>query len=142
MRPFYKNLVLWLVISFVLILLFNIFNQPHKSSQEINYSEFLTLLAQDKVIEVTIKGNNIFLIDTNGERFNTYVPEDPELVKTIREKGIKIIAQPEEDAPWMTILISWFPMFLLIAVWIFFMRQVQGGGGKAMSFGKSKARLL
>ncbi|MBW1679508.1 MAG: ATP-dependent zinc metalloprotease FtsH [Deltaproteobacteria bacterium] len=143
MRPIYKNLVLWLVISFVLILFFNIFNQPHKSSREISYSEFLTLLAQDKVIEVTIKGNNIFVIDTNGERFNTYVPEDPELVKTIREKGIKIIAKPEGDAPWyMTVLISWFPMFLLIAVWIFFMRQVQGGGGKAMSFGKSKARLL
>jgi len=143
LRPIYKNLVLWLVISFVLILFFNIFNQPHKSSREISYSEFLTLLAQDKVIEVTIKGNNIFVIDTNGERFNTYVPEDPELVKTIREKGIKIIAKPEGDAPWyMTVLISWFPMFLLIAVWIFFMRQVQGGGGKAMSFGKSKARLL
>jgi len=89
LRPIYKNLVLWLVISFVLILLFNIFNQPHKSSQEISYSEFLTLLAQDKVIEVTIKGNNIFVIDTNGERFNTYVPEDPELVKTMRnQKGM------------------------------------------------------
>ncbi len=142
MRPFYKNLVLWLTISLIFILLFNIFNQPHKPSQEINYSQFLTLLEQDKVVEVTIKGNNIFGLDTNGERFRTYVPEDPELIKIIREKGINITVKPEEDNPWyVTILISWFPMLLLIAVWIFFMRQVQTGG-KAMSFGKSRARLL
>ena len=142
LRPFYKNLVLWLVISLIFILLFNIFNQPQKPSQKINYSQFLTLLEQDKVIEVTIKGNNIFGINTNGEKFKTYTPKDPDLIKIIRGKGIKITAKPEQETPWyMTILISWFPMLLLIGVWIFFMRQVQTGG-KAMSFGKSKARLL
>ena len=142
MRPFYKNLVLWLVISLFFILLFNLFNQPHKASQEMDYSQFLSLLDQDKILEVTIKGNNISGLNTSGERFKTYAPEDPELIKIIRAKGIKIIAKPAEDNPWyMTILISWFPMLLLIGVWIFFMRQVQSGG-KAMSFGKSKARLL
>ena len=115
MRPFYKNLVLWLVISLFFILLFNLFNQPHKASQEINYSQFLSLLEQDKILEVTIKGNSISGLDTSGERFKTYAPEDPELIKIIREKGIKIIAKPAEDNPWyMTILISWFPMLLLI----------------------------
>ncbi|MFH0813683.1 MAG: ATP-dependent zinc metalloprotease FtsH [Pseudomonadota bacterium] len=142
MRSFYKNLTIWLVICLFFILLFNILNQPHKAAQEVTYSEFLTLLDQDKVIEVTIKGRNILGLTNDGEKFKTYAPEDPELIKTLRKNKIKISAKPEEDAPWyMTILISWFPMLLLIAVWIFFMRQVQSGG-KAMSFGKSKAKLL
>ncbi|MCD6352934.1 MAG: ATP-dependent zinc metalloprotease FtsH [Proteobacteria bacterium] len=142
MNPFYRNLILWLVIILFFVVFFNVFNQPRQSVHEVNYSEFLTLLDQDKIIELTIKGNNFFGINTDGEKFKTYVPEDPELIKEIRQKGIKIIVRPDEDAPWyMTILVSWFPMFLLIAVWIFFMRQVQTGG-KAMSFGKSKAKLL
>jgi len=142
LNPFYRNLILWLVIILFFVVFFNVFNQPRQSVHEVNYSEFLTLLDQDKIIELTIKGNNFFGINTDGEKFKTYVPEDPELIKEIRQKGIKIIVRPDEDAPWyMTILVSWFPMFLLIAVWIFFMRQVQTGG-KAMSFGKSKAKLL
>ena len=142
MNPLYKNLILWLIIILFFVVFFNIFNQPHQPVNEVNYSEFIALLDQDKVIEVTIKGNNFFGVNTDGEKFKTYVPEDPELIKEIRQKGIKIIVRPDEDTPWyMTILVSWFPMFLLIAVWIFFMRQVQTGG-KAMSFGKSKARLL
>ncbi|MBN2466628.1 MAG: ATP-dependent zinc metalloprotease FtsH [Deltaproteobacteria bacterium] len=142
MSPFYKNLVLWLVIILFFVLFFNLFSQPQKTANELNYSEFLTLLEQDKVVEVTIKGNDVLGMTTDGEKFKTYAPDDPELIKGVRQKGIRITAKPVEDTPWyMTVLVSWFPMFLLIAVWIFFMRQVQTGG-KAMSFGKSKARLL
>jgi cell division protease FtsH len=133
---------IWLVVCLFFIFLFHMLNEPHKSSKEVTYSDFLTLLDQDKVVEVTIKGRNILGLTSDGERFKTYAPEDPELMKTIRKNKIKIMAKPEEETPWyMTILISWFPMLLLIAVWVFFMRQVQSGG-KAMSFGKSKARLL
>jgi cell division protease FtsH len=139
---FYKNLVLWLVICMIFVLLFNILNQPQRTTQEITYSQFLAFLDQGKVVEVVIKGRNILGSNTTGEKFKTFVPEDPDLIKMIREKGIKIVAKPEEESSWyMTILISWFPMLLLIGVWIFFMRQVQTGG-KAMAFGKSKAKLL
>ena len=90
-----------------------------------------------------IQGHNIQGKYKNGERFRTFAPNDPELVKSLRDKKVKIAAKPEEDSPWyMVLLLNWFPMLLLIGVWIFFMRQMQVGGGKAMSFGKSRAKLL
>jgi cell division protease FtsH len=142
-NTFYKNLTLWLVISLLMILLFNIFNKPREAQDKIVYSDFLYSVEKGEVIEVDIQGRNIQGKYANGHEFKTYAPEDPELVKILRDKGVKISAKPEEDNPWyMTILISWFPMLLLIAVWIFFMRQMQSGGGKALSFGKSRARLL
>ena len=95
------------------------------------------------VQEVVIQGHNIQGKYKNGERFRTFAPNDPELVKSLREKRVKIAAKPEEDSPWyMVLLLNWFPMLLLIGVWVFFMRQMQVGGGKAMSFGKSRAKLL
>ena len=89
------------------------------------------------------KGRLLYGNYVDGRGYKTYVPNDPDLIRTLRDSGIKIEAKPADDSPWyMTILISWFPMILLIAVWIFFMRQMQAGGGKAMAFGKSRAKLL
>ncbi|MEE9122097.1 MAG: ATP-dependent zinc metalloprotease FtsH [Syntrophobacteria bacterium] len=143
MSPFYKNLALWLVISLMVILLFNMFNHPGQSKQETSYSEFIAAVSDGEVNQVTIQGNNIYGKYKDGISFRTFVPNDPDLIRVLRDKGVQITAKAVEESPWfMTILISWFPMLLLIAVWIFFMRQMQAGGGKAMSFGKSRARLV
>jgi cell division protease FtsH len=143
LNPFYKNLALWLVISLMVILLFNMFNQPQQSKEEATYSQFMEAVEKGEISQVTIQGNNIHGTYVDGQSFRTFAPNDPDLIQMLREKGINIEAKPQEESPWyMTILISWFPMLLLIAVWIFFMRQMQVGGGKAMSFGKSRARLI
>jgi cell division protease FtsH len=143
LSPFYKNLALWLVISLMVILLFNMFNHPGQSKQETSYSEFIAAVSDGEVNQVTIQGNDIFGKYKDGTSFRTFVPNDPDLIRVLRDKGVQITAKAVEESPWfMTILISWFPMLLLIAVWIFFMRQMQAGGGKAMSFGKSRARLV
>ncbi|NVM22927.1 MAG: ATP-dependent metallopeptidase FtsH/Yme1/Tma family protein [Desulfobacterales bacterium] len=143
MNPFYKNLALWLVISLVMILLFNLFNQSRVQDREISYTQFMAQVENGDVAGVVIQGQQISGADTNGVRFKTFAPEDAELIKILRTQGVTIKAKPPAESPWyMTILVSWFPMILLIAVWIFFMRQMQGGGGKALSFGKSRARLL
>jgi cell division protease FtsH len=143
LSPFYKNLALWLVISLMVILLFNMFNHPGQSKRETSYSEFISAVSDGEVNQVTIQGNDVYGKYKDGTSFRTFVPNDPNLIQELREKGVQISAKPVEESPWfMTILISWFPMLLLIAVWIFFMRQMQAGGGKAMSFGKSRARLI
>jgi len=143
LSPFYKNLALWLVISLMVILLFNMFHQPQQASHEINYSQFMTSVEKREVTQVTIQGNNLAGVYVDGKPFRTFAPRDSDLIRTLREHGVEIQVKPEEESPWyMTILISWFPMLLLVGVWIFFMRQMQMGGGKAMSFGKSRARLL
>lgn len=143
MNPFYKNMALWLVIALVMVLLFNLFNQPKAARQKILFSEFRLAVERGDVREVTIQGNNIYGKFNNGKEFKTYSLEDPDLVKDLMAKQVTIDVKPDEQSSWwMQIIISWFPMLLLIGVWIFFMRQVQIGGGKAMSFGKSRARLL
>ena len=143
MNPFYKNLGLWLLISLTMILVFNLFNQPKSKIEKVDYSDFRSSLESGSLKEVIIQGRNISGKYTNDKEFKSYAPDDPDLVRALREKGVKLSAKPEDQSPWyMTILISWFPMIILIAVWIFFMRQVQVGGGKAMSFGKSRAKLL
>ncbi len=143
MSPFYKNLALWLVISLMVILLFNMFHQPQQTSHQINYSQFMTSVEKGEVSQVTIQGDNISGVYADGKPFRTFAPRDADLIRTLREHGVEIQVKPQEESPWyMTILISWFPMLLLVGVWIFFMRQMQMGGGKAMSFGKSRARLL
>ena len=101
------------------------------------------MVEEERVAEVVIQGQELFATDTNRNRFKIYAPQDPELINFLRTKGVVINAKPPAESPWyMSVLISWFPMILLIGVWIFFMRQMQSGGGKAMSFGKSRARLL
>jgi len=125
-----------------MIMVFNVFNAPQTAKNEISFSNFIDMVDSGQISEVTIQGRNIS--GTNGSTaFKTYTPEDPTLIKLLRDKGIRISAKPEDESPlWQSILISWFPMLLLIGVWVFFMRQMQGGGGKAMSFGKSRAKLL
>jgi cell division protease FtsH len=142
-NPFYKNLALWLVITLMMIMLYNLFNQPHLSETTLSYSEFLAMVENDQVAEVLIQGQELLVKDTNRTRYKVYAPQDNELIPTLRRKGVAIAAKPPAESPWyMSVLVSWFPMIVLIGVWIFFMRQMQSGGGKAMSFGKSRARLL
>ncbi len=141
MNPFYKNLALWLVISLMMVMLFQIFKQPDKSSASVGYSDFLSMVESGSVSSVTIQGDNISGMSAQGP-FKTYAPKDPEMIGLLRSKGVKISVKPQEDSSWFQVLLSWVPMLLLIGVWIFFMRQMQAGGGKAMSFGKSRAKLM
>lgn len=141
MTPFYKNIALWLVICLMVIMLFQVFKQPERGSASLSYSEFLSMVERGNVAQVTIQGENLSGISTQGP-FRTYAPRDPELIKLLRSKDVKITAKPEEDSNWVQVFLSWVPMLLLIGVWVFFMRQMQVGGGKALSFGKSKARLM
>ena len=142
-NPFYRNIALWLIITLMMIVLYQLFNKPQVTQENIGFSEFLSDVERGAILEVLIQGDNYIrgrYID--GRVFKTYAPRDPDLIRTLRTKDVMITAKPEGDAPWyFTILISWFPMLLLIGVWVIFMRQMQAGG-KAMSFGKSKAKVL
>ncbi len=144
MNPFYKNMAVWLVIALVFILLFNLFNQQAVTRQQkIMFSDFKLAVEQGEVRQVTVSGDNIHGTFVNDTKFVTQSINDYDLVKELIEKGVSVdIKSDEQSSWWMQIFISWFPMLLLVGVWIFFMRQVSGGGGKAMSFGKSKAKLL
>ena len=144
MNQFTRNLMLWGVISLAMVIVFNLFSQPQHSSQpSVTYSEFLRQAAKGEVSEVVIQGNTLTGKTTDGKSFQIYVPNDPGLVDKLIAEKVEVRAEPVEDSPWyMTLLVSWFPMLLLIGVWIFFMRQMQGGAGRAMSFGRSRARML
>jgi cell division protease FtsH len=142
-NQFSRNIALWLVLGLMFLLLFNLLNKQQSKPPEIPFSDFFAAIDKGEVEEVTIQGQNVRGKFHSGERFKTYVPEDPELVPLLRSKDVKIMAKPEEGDPWYVVaFIQWFPVLLLIGVWIFFMRQMQVGGGKAMSFGKSRAKLL
>ena len=143
MNQFYKNLALWLVIGIVLIALFNIFNKPIVVQSEVIFSDFMDQVEQGQVNEVMIRGDNLTGKYMDGQSFETTAPpKDPDLIKALRAKNVRIVVVAPEQTSWyMSILISWFPMLLLLGIWIFFMRQMQAGGGKALSFGKSRARL-
>ena len=135
---------MWVVIVFLTIGLYNMFKNPQGSintKNNIIFSEFLTEVDEGRVVKVEIKGNNIRGVLSDGTVFNTYSPDDPNLIEKLSNKGVSISAVPiEEKMPSILgVLLSWFPMLLLIAVWIFFMRQMQGGKGGAMGFGRSKA---
>ncbi len=147
MNDMAKNIVLWVVIAVVLISVFNNFGPPQAPARTLSYSEFIEEVRAGVIREVEIKGRNIRVTTQAGEKFMTYSPGDPGLVGDLLDNRVTIQARPqEEQGVFMQIFISWFPMILLIAVWIFFMRQMQGGGGGggrgAMSFGRSKARML
>ncbi len=141
-----KNLMMWGVIVLLVAGLFQVFQNPKNSvaSDKIPFSEFLKNIDDGRVVQVEIIGNNIEGILSDGTVFNTYSPNDPNLVEKLTSKGVSITASPVEDKmpSLLGILLSWFPMLLLIGVWIFFMRQMQGGKGGAMGFGRSKAKLL
>ena len=142
----YKNLLMWGVIILLVLGLANLFQNPKTTvtSNKVPFSEFLKNVDDGRVVEVEIKGNDISGILADGTAFNTYAPNDPNLVEKLSSKGVNITATPQEDKmpSLLGILLSWFPMLLLIGVWIFFMRQMQGGRGGAMGFGRSKAKLL
>jgi cell division protease FtsH len=143
LSPIIRNLVFWGIIFIIMILLFNLFlSKPHQTVLDKNYSDFISAIQNNQVIEVEARGRDLSWRDKEGKRFKTYAPEDPEMIKILREKGVIINAKKESDTSLFQILISWAPMILLIGVWLFFMRQVQVGGGKALSFGKSKAKVL
>lgn len=140
-----KNIILWVVIAIVLMSVFNNFGPPQAPSQQVTYSQFLNDVRQGAVTNVVIEGRTIQGERTSGEKFMTYSPGDDNLVDDLINHNVQITARPaQQQGLLMQIFISWFPMLLLIAVWIFFMRQMQGGGSGrgAMSFGRSKARLL
>ncbi len=145
MNDIAKNILLWLVIAFVLMSVFTSFGPQRADKVPLTYSQFIEDVKQKRVKEVRIEGNQVSGVMHSGEIFRTYAPEDPGLIADLLNNGVAINAQPpEKQGVLMQIFISWFPMLLLIGVWIFFMRQMQGGGGGkgAMSFGKSKARML
>ena len=143
MNALQKNIALWLVVSLVFVLLYHLFNQPKSTQENIIYSDFVGFAEKGQVTEVTIQGEGITGKLEGGKNFKTYAPKDAGITTLLKEKGVRIAVKPADDTPWyMNILVSWFPMLLLIGVWIFFMRQMQAGGGKAMAFGKSKARLI
>lgn len=140
-----KNLVLWLVVAVVFLSIFQSFGSNESNSRKIDYSTFLAEVNQDQIREAEIQGREIHVTKKNSNKYITYIPmNDPKLLDSLLTKNVKVVGAPPEETSFLaTIFISWFPMLLLIGVWIFFMRQMQGGGGKgAMSFGKSKARML
>ena len=143
MNSFSKNLFLWATISLIMVVLFNLFNQPQVPQLKLTYTEMLAKVKQGEVLAVKIQGRKISGLLVNEQRFTTYAPDDPSLINLLINNNVQVDAQPEEDAPWyVTVFVSWFPMLLLIGVWIFFMRQMQGGGGKALSFGRSRAKMI
>jgi len=143
LRSFYRNLTLWLLIALVMIFLFNFINTSHPKGDEISYSTFLNLVEKHQVKSITIKGNEIHGILKNQKKFHTYAPQDNQLITELRKAGVNIKVKPQENNPWyLSLLASWVPMLLLIGVWIFFMRQMQAGSGRAFSFGRSRARMI
>ena len=146
MKNISKNVVLWIIIGLLVIVLFNLFQGTSntKNTSKISFSDFMAATESGNVSEVNINGNSVTGFLNDGRSFNTYAPNYPNLVDKLNEAGVKITAEPSDKSmhPLLSVLLSWFPMLLLIGVWIFFMRQMQSGGGKAMGFGKSKAKLL
>ncbi|MDX2224791.1 MAG: ATP-dependent zinc metalloprotease FtsH [Rhodospirillaceae bacterium] len=141
-----RNLMLWVIILVCVVALFNLFQgaAPRNTARELAFSEFRGAVERNEVQEVTIQGNNILGQLKSGGEFRSYAPDDPSLVPTLLSNGVVVKAAPatsNEFSIW-SVLISWFPMLLIVGVWIFFMRQMQSGGGKAMGFGKSRAKLL
>ncbi len=143
MNQLSRNLALWLLLILMVLLLVNVFTKQPPRDQEIIFSDFLTAVEKGEINEVTIQGQDIHGKRASGESFRTFAPAYPELITDLRGKGVKIDARREDPEPfWYVLLVNWFPMILLIGLWVFFMRQMQVGGGKAMSFGKSRAKLL
>ncbi|NTV93920.1 MAG: ATP-dependent zinc metalloprotease FtsH [Thiobacillus sp.] len=144
MNNLFKNVAIWLVIALVLMTVFNQFGARQAIQSQVDYSQFIDEVKGGQVAKVTIDGRVLRGVRSDGARFTTYAPSDPWLVSDLLKAGVVIEAKPDEEPSMlMSIFVSWFPMLLLIGVWIFFMRQMQGGGkGGAFSFGKSRARML
>ena len=139
-----KNILFWVVVGLFMILLFNLFSVPHHEPEEdVIFSEFMTKLDKGEVERVIIKASHISAVLKDKTRIRTYSVEYPELVQVLRDKGVQIEAKPPDESPWyITFLVTWGPFVLFLGLWFFLMRQMQMGGNKALSFGKSRARLL
>ncbi|MBI2199037.1 MAG: ATP-dependent metallopeptidase FtsH/Yme1/Tma family protein [Candidatus Rokubacteria bacterium] len=143
MNPFYKNLALWMVIGLIVILLFNLFQAKESPRDEVVFSDFLKKVETGEVREVILRGNAVTGKLASGEAFRTTTADYPDLIKTLKDRGVRISVKAMDGAPgYFAIFLQWVPMLLFIGVWIFFMRQMQGGGAKALSFGKARARLI
>ena len=141
-----RNFALWVIIVLLLLALFTLFQNPSQraASQDISFSQLLNEVEQGRVRDVLIQGPEIHGTFSNGQSFQTYAPNDPSLIQRLYGKGVAITARPQGDSvPWfVSLLVSWLPFIALIGVWIFLSRQMQGAGGKALGFGKSRAKLL
>ena len=141
-----RNFALWVIIVLLLLALFTLFQNPGQrtTAQDISFSQLLSEVDQGRVRDVVIQGPEIHGTFANGTSFQTYAPNDPGLVQKLYAKGVSITARPQQDnVPWfVSLLVSWLPFIALIGVWIFLSRQMQGAGGKALGFGKSRAKLL
>ncbi len=144
MNPRAKSLVLWVVVGLFMVLLFNLVNAPSRpGDEELIFSDFVSKTERGEVAEVTVRERSLSGVLKDGTRFKTYTVDDPDLIKILRKQGVRIISQPPQEPPWyITFLMTWGPFILFIGLWIFFMRQMQMGGNKALSFGKSRAHLL
>ncbi|MCG8693511.1 MAG: ATP-dependent metallopeptidase FtsH/Yme1/Tma family protein, partial [Minwuiales bacterium] len=132
MNLFGKNLALWIIIALLVVALFNLFQSPSMRgpNNELAYTDFMAQVKAGQVSDVTIQGQNITGHTQDGRAFTVYAPMDPDMISQLRDQGVRIKASPaDEGNPLFSIFVSWFPMLLLIAVWIFFMRQMQSGGG-------------
>ncbi len=139
----YKSLIIWLVIGIMMIALFNLLNVPKKGEEELIFSDFMIKLEAGEVEDVTIKGSIINGQLKDGKKFRTFSAEYPDLVSSLRDQNVKITVKPEEQNPWYwNLFFSWGPIIFLVVIWVFFMRQMQTGGNKALSFGKAKAKLI
>ena len=139
-----KNLLFWVVVGLFMILLFNLFSVPtHAPEEEVIFSDFMAQLDKGEITKVIIKSNHISGILKDGSRIRTYSAEYPDFVKVLRERNVQIEAKPPDESPWyLTFLLTYGPFILFIGLWFFLMRQMQIGGNKALSFGKSRARML
>ncbi|MFB0565974.1 MAG: ATP-dependent zinc metalloprotease FtsH [Candidatus Aminicenantaceae bacterium] len=139
----YKNILFWVAAGIIIILLWSLLQSPNASKREVNFSQFLTEVEENRVQEVTISGNRIKGKYTDGTAFNTVSPSQfDDLVKILREHQVAIEVKDTSRSPWFSYLFTWFPIILLVLFWVFFMRQMQAGGNKALSFGKSRAKLF
>jgi cell division protease FtsH len=146
MSNFGRNLALWVIIAVLLVVLFDLF-QPgtgQHGAQQMAYSDFVSEMNNGHIRNVQIAGHTVTGSLTDGHAFQTYTPEDPTLAQRLTDKGVTVVAKPEDDGGNILLrgLLNWLPMLVLVAVWVFFMRQMQAGGGRAMGFGKSRARML
>ena len=144
MNNMFKNLAVWLVIGLVLMTVFNQFNSRQVATGSVEYSQFIEEVKSGRISKVVMEGRTLKATTSEGKRITSYAPPDLWLVSDLLKSGVKVEAKPEEEPSFlMNLFVSWFPMLLLIGVWVFFMRQMQGGGkGGAFSFGKSKARMM
>ncbi len=143
MTSLYKNLGIWVLIGLVLFILFNLVNTSPYNAAQVSYSDFLAQVKAHKVVEVTLRGEEVSGLYDDRTPFQSYLPDVPDLVSTLVENGVRVKAESaQQSGLLLAILNSWFPMLLIIGVWLFFMRQVQGGGNRALSFGKIRSRQV